>query len=296
MTLSAIRQEPLAQSWQPPTFWKRSWIEFKGNPVAFLALGFLALLILLAIFAPIISPHTYYDIDLEMTNQPPSSVHWFGTDDLGRDIFTRIWYGARISLLVGFTAAFIDLIIGLLWGGIAALAGGRIDEMMMRIVDILSAIPSLLVIIALMVVIGPGLHTIIIALSVLGWITMSRVVRAQLMQLKTQGYVLAAHSLGAGFWRILFRHLLPNALGPIIVTLTLTVPAAIFSEAFLSYLGLGIQAPIASWGTMASDGLPAMMYYPWRLFFPACFISLTMLAFNLVGDGLSTAFAKATRR
>jgi len=296
MTSTPITDNCAIPHYHAGSFWKRSWNEFKTNRLAVSALFFLIALILLSIFAPFFSAYTYYDISLSIKNEPPSSLHWFGTDDLGRDIFIRVWYGARISLIVGLSAAFIDLIIGMLWGGIAALAGGRTDEIMMRIVDILSAIPSLLVIIALMVVLGPGLHTIIIALTVLGWITMARIVRGQLLQLKTQGYVLAARSLGAGFWHILFKHLFPNAIGPIIVTLTLTVPAAIFSEAFLSYMGLGVQAPIASWGTMASDGLPALEYYPWRLFFPASFISITMLAFNLVGDGMSDAFGKATRR
>lgn len=268
------------------TYWQQSWIKFKRNRLALAAGFYLVVLAMLAIVVPFVSSHTYFDIDLAIKNQPPSLTNWFGTDDLGRDICTRVWYGARISLFVGIAAATIDLIVGILWGGIAALSGGKIDEVMMRIVDVLSAIPSLLIVISLIVVIGPGLHTIILALALLGWITMARVVRGQLLQLKEQGYVLAARALGASFWRILFRHLLPNAVGPIVVTLTLTIPSAIFSEAFLSYLGLGVQAPIASWGTMASDGLPALEYYPWRLFFPAAFISMTMLAFNLVGDGL----------
>ncbi len=284
-----------AQQLLPPSFWRRCWHDFKANRPALAAGFFLILLIILAIAAPMLSRHTYYDIDLTIKNQAPSTAHWFGTDDLGRDIFTRLWYGARISLFVGLAAAFIDLIIGMLWGGIAALAGGKLDDVMMRLVDILSAIPSLLINISLMVVLGPGLHTIIIALTVLGWITMARVVRGQLLQLKMQGYILAAHAMGASFWRILFRHLFPNAVGPILVTLTLTVPSAIFAEAFLSYLGLGVQAPIASWGTMASEGLPALEYYPWRLFVPAACISLTMLSFNVVGDGLNDAFTRATR-
>lgn len=268
---------------------QRCWQRLKQNRMALGALTYLAMLIMLAIAIPFLSPYTYYDIDLSLKNQSPSAAHWFGTDDLGRDIFTRVWYGSRISLFVGIAAATIDLFIGTLWGGIAALAGKRTGEVMLRIVDILSAIPSLLIIISLIVVIGSGLHTIIIALSLLGWITMARVVRGQLMQLKQQPYVLAAWALGASFWRVLFRHLFPNASGPIIVTLTLTIPSAIFTEAFLSYLGLGVQAPIASWGTMASEGLPALEYYPWRLFFPAAFISMTMLSFNLLGDGLSDA-------
>lgn len=279
----------------PLSFRQRSWLAFKMNRAAYGCLFILSTLILMAILVPFISPYTYYDIDLNSKNLAPSIEHWFGTDDLGRDIFTRIWYGARISLFVGIAAAVIDLIIGVLWGGIAALSGGNTDEIMMRIVDVMSSIPSLLVIICLMVVIGPGLHTIILAISFFGWITMARVVRAQILQLKGQGYVLAARSLGAGYWRVLFRHLLPNAYGPILVTLTLTVPSAIFTEAFLSYLGLGVQAPIASWGTMANEGLPALEYYPWRLFFPAAFISMTMLSFNLIGDGLSDAFGRASR-
>jgi len=277
------------------SFWNRSWSYFKTKRIAVASTGILITLITLAAVIPFLSPYTYYDIDLAIKNQAPNSTHWFGTDDLGRDIFTRIWYGARISLFVGISAALIDLVIGMLWGGIAGLAGGKTEEIMMRTADIISAIPSLLIIIALMVVVGPGLHTIILALSLLGWITMSRVVRGQIMQLKQQGYVLAAKALGAGFWRILFRHMFPNALGPIMVTLTLTIPSAIFTEAFLSYLGLGVQAPVASWGVMASEGLPALEYYPWRLFFPAGFISITMLAFNIVGDSLSDAFAHATR-
>jgi len=269
---------------------KKNWTKFKSHPLAYASIVFLLLLGFCALFIPILSPYTYYDINLSIKNQPPSLQHWFGTDDLGRDLFTRTWNGARISLFVGIAAAAIDLVLGMLWGGIAALAGGKVDEMMMRLADILSAIPSLLMIIALMVVIGPGLHTIIIALSLFGWITMARVVRGQLLQIKHNGYVIAAKALGASFWRILFKHLLPNSLGPIIVTLTLTIPSAIFTEAFLSYLGLGVQAPIASWGTMASEGLPAMEYYPWRLFFPSGLICLTMLAFNTIGDSLSNMF------
>lgn len=241
---------------------------------------FLFAIITLAALVPLLSERSYDTINLAKKNLPPSAEYWFGTDDLGRDIFVRVWYGARISLFVGFAAALIDLIVGVLWGGIAALAGGKIDESMMRLADIISAVPSLLIVISLIVVIGPGLSSIIIALALFGWITMARVVRSQMLRLKQEGYVIAAKVLGASFWRVLFVHLLPNGAGPILVTLTLTVPTAIFTEAFLSYLGLGVQAPIASWGTMANEGLPAMEYYPWRLFFPAAFISATMIAFH----------------
>ena len=207
-----------------------------------------------------------------------------------------MWHGARISLFVGIIAALLDLIVGVLWGGIAAFAGGKVDEVMMRIADILYGLPYLLVVVLLIVVLGTGLIPIIIALTIIGWIPMARIVRGQVLQLKTQEYVLAAHALGAGFFRILFKHILPNAMGPIIVTLTLTIPYAIFVESFLSFLGLGVQAPIASWGTMASDALSALKYYPWRLFFPAACISLTILGFNLIGDQLRDALDPRLRR
>ena len=271
------------------SYWQDVWRRFKQNKVALWGLVTLGVLSIMAIFGPTMNSYTYYDTHLHLKNLAPSSEYWFGTDDLGRDMFTRIWYGARISLFIGISAALIDLVIGVIWGGIAALVGGKIDELMMRMADILYAIPYLLVVIMLMVVMGSGLIPIIIAMTLTGWINMARIVRGQILQLKEQEFVLAAITLGASSRRILFRHLIPNAMGSIIVTVTLTIPTAIFVEAFLSFLGLGIQAPVASWGTMASDGLPAMKYYPWRLFLPACFISLTMLAFNLVGDGLRDA-------
>lgn len=293
---SACNVQSIEQIILPPTYWNQVKQVIKANRLAMVAFLILSTIFLCALLIPLFSQYTYFDIDLSEANHPPSMAHWAGTDDLGRDVFVRLWYGARISLFIGVAAALIDLAIGMMWGGVAALAGGKTDEILMRIADILSSIPSLLIVISLMVVMGPGLHTILIALSILGWITMARVIRGQLLQLKQQGYVMAARGLGASFWRILFKHLLPNAMGPIIVTLTLTIPSAIFTEAFLSYLGLGVQAPIASWGTMASEGLSALEYYPWRLFFPAGLICLTILAFNLIGDGLNDAVEKRTKR
>lgn len=269
-----------------------AWNKFKKHPIPMIGLIFLFFLMVFAAIAPHLSGYTYFETHLELKNQPPSAQFWFGTDDLGRDLFTRVAYGARISLFVGIIAGLIDCCIGMVWGGIAAYCGGKIDDFMMRIADVLYALPYLLMVTLLMVIMGSGLITIIIAMTVTGWITMARIVRGQILQLKKQEYVLAAVAMGASRTRILFRHLLPNAFGPIIVTLTLTIPAAIFVEAFLSFLGLGIQAPIASWGTMANEGLSAMKYYPWRLFFPSLFISLTMLSFNLVGDGLREAFGE----
>jgi oligopeptide transport system permease protein len=230
------------------------------------------------------------------TNQPPSAKHWFGTDELGRDVFARTWYGARISLFIGLAAALIDLFIGVLWGGIAGFRGGKTDEVMMRIADILWAVPYLLLVILLMVILGQGLGTMILAMTITGWINMARIVRGQVLQLKNQEYVLAAQTLGASTSRIMFKHLIPNAMGPILVTLTLTIPSAIFTEAFLSYLGLGVPQPLASWGTMASEGVQALQYYPWRLFFPATFICLTIFAFNVVGDGLRDALDPRLRK
>jgi oligopeptide transport system permease protein len=236
----------------------------------------LCFLMLMAIVGPWLTPYTYYETHLPLKNQPPSSQFWFGTDELGRDMFTRVWWGARISLFVGISAATVDLILGVLFGSFSGWKGGKTDEVLMRLADILYSIPYLLVVILLMVTIGSGLFSIVLALTLTGWIPMARIVRGQILQLKELDYAEAAYALGASSPRILFRHLLPNTMGPIITTMTFTIPTAIFAEAFLSFLGLGIQAPIASWGTMASDGLPALSYYPWRLFFPATFISLTM--------------------
>lgn len=269
-----------------PSAWKR----FINNKAATGGLFILFLMALLAIIGPFLSSYSYYEINLEAKNQAPNWQHWFGTDDLGRDLFTRIWYGARISLSIGVAAAIIDIALGVFWGSIAAYAGGKVEEFMMHLADILYSLPYLLIVIILSLVLGSGFFSILAAMTILGWITMARIVRGQVRQLKQQGFIQAAVALGAGFPRILLKHLIPNAMGPIIVTLTTSVPAAIFVEAFLSFLGLGIQAPMSSWGSMAHDGLPAMSFYPWRLFFPAFAISLTMLAFNLIGDALSQAF------
>lgn len=271
------------------SYWQDAWRRLKKNKLAFGGLCFLSLLILMAVIGPMLTSYTYYETHLHLKNQKPCSAFWFGTDELGRDLFTRIWWGARISLFVGISAALIDMIIGVFYGAFSGLMGGKIDECMMRFADILYSLPYLLVVILLMVVMGPGITTIIIAMTITGWINMSRIVRAQILQLKELDFTLAARSLGASQLRILTQHLIPNTIGSIITTMTLTIPSAIFTEGFLSFLGLGVQAPIASWGTMASDGLSALRYYPWRLFFPAAFISLTMLSFNLIGDGLRDA-------
>jgi oligopeptide transport system permease protein len=285
-----LARKPPSMGSNPYNYWKESWQRLRSNRIAVAGLFVLAFLIFMALIGPFLTPYTYYETHLHLKNHPPSPEFWFGTDELGRDLFTRVWWGARISLLVGIVASFIDLVFGVLYGSLAASIGGKVEELMMRLADILYSIPYLLVVILLMVVIGSGISTIILALTITGWISMARIVRSQILQLKQLDFVKAAQGMGASRLRILRRHLIPNALGSIIVTVTLTIPTAIFAEAFLSFLGLGVQAPIASWGTMANDGLPALRYYPWRLFFPAGFISLTMLSFNLLGDGLRDAF------
>lgn len=253
-------------------------------------------IIVIAVIGPWLSPLSYSDQNLNETNHPPSSDHWFGTDNLGRDLFIRVLYGARISLSIGIVASLINLTIGVAYGGIAGYLGGRIDRIMMNIVDVLYGIPVLLYVILLMVILTPGLTNIFIALGISYWLGMARIVRGQILSLKEQEYILAARTIGAGKWRILFNHLLPNSLGPIIITMTLAIPEAIFTEAFLSFIGLGVAAPMASWGVLASEGVASLRSYPFQLFFPAIAISITMLAFNFLGDGLRDALDPRVRR
>lgn len=277
------------------SFWKEVLMRFTHNKMAIIGILSLFIIILMATFVPWLSPYKASD-QLGVYNAAPSSQFWFGTDDLGRDVFVRVWAGARISLLIGVSAAIIDLIIGVLWGSISGLAGGRVDNIMMRIADVLTAVPYLLVVIVLLVVMQNGLIPMIIALSITGWINMARIVRGEVLSIKNQEYVLAARTLGANTWHLMIKHLIPNALGAILVTMTLTIPTAIFTEAFLSFLGLGVPAPRASWGTMASDGIKAIENAPWRLIFPAIFISLTIFAFNAIGDGLRDALDPKLRK
>ena len=277
------------------SFWQEVFYRFIKNKLAVLGLILLIIITLMAIFVPMFSSFSYEE-NTGLYNSPPSSENWFGTDDLARDMFVRVWEGAQISLFIGLTAAVIDLIIGVLWGSIAGLSGGRVDNIMMRIADVLTAVPYLLVVIIILVVMKPGLFPMIIALCITGWVNMARIVRGEVLQIKNQEYVLAARTLGAGKWHLIKKHLIPNAMGAILVTMTLTIPAAIFTESFLSYLGLGVQAPTASWGTMASEGNKALTSAPWRLLFPAALISITIFAFNAVGDGLRDALDPKLRK
>lgn len=282
--------ESNAATQRPFSFWAMGWERLKLNKPAIAALMFLAIILIFAIFLPSISQYTYYETHLEEKNLAPSFQHWFGTDELGRDIFVRIWWGARISLFVGITAALLDVLIGVFYGVTAGYLGGKTDEFMMRVADILYALPNLLIIILLMVILGSGIQTIILAMVITGWINMSRIIRSQILQIKEFEFVQAAKMMGGSPFWIIRKHLIPNVIGTMLTTLTFTIPTAIFTETFLSFLGLGIQAPIASWGTMANDGLYALKYYPWRLIIPASFICVTMLSFNLLGDALRDAF------
>ena len=277
------------------SFWGEVFQTFIRNKLAIFGLILLVIIFLMAIFVPVFSPYSFSE-QTGLYNSPPSLTNWFGTDNLGRDIFVRAWYGARISLLIGLSAAAIDVVIGVFYGSMAGVLGGKTDNIMMRICDILTAIPNLLVVIMLLVVMKQGLVTMIIALSITGWVRMARIVRGEVLSIKNQEYVLAARTLGANTNHLIFKHLIPNAMGSIIVTMTLTIPGAIFAEAFLSYIGLGVTPPTASWGTMASEGNEAILTAPWRLLFPALLISITIFAFNAVGDGLRDALDPKLRK
>ncbi|MBQ6736982.1 MAG: ABC transporter permease, partial [Synergistaceae bacterium] len=242
------------------------------------------------------SKYEYDTQDFMESNEPPSLNHFFGTDMFGRDLFVRVLYGARISLAVGFLASFISLFIGVIYGGISGFSGGKTDDVMMRIVDVIYSVPMMIYVILLMVVVGSGLKSIFITLGISYWAPMARIVRAEILRLKNEEFILAAKVMGASPKRILLRHLIPNAMGSILVTLTLSIPGAIFTEAFLSFVGLGVSAPMASWGVLCSDAVSSLAIYPYQLFFPAAAISLTILAFNFFGDGLRDALDPKLRK
>ena len=254
----------------------------------------LVILIILAILAPFIAPYPYAYQDLDLGASPPSSLHWLGTDVLGRDLLSRILYGARISLLVGFIATTVALIIGVSWGIIAGYFGGKIDLVMMRIVDVLYGLPFIIFIILLMVIFGRNLWLLFLAIGAIEWLTMARIVRAQVLTLKNQEFVLAAQAMGVSNFAMFKRHLLPNILGPIAVYATLTIPQVMLLESFLSFLGLGIQPPMSSWGTLIKDGVESMEEYSWLLIYPGLTFTITLFSLNFFGDGLRDALDPKT--
>jgi oligopeptide transport system permease protein len=271
-------------------FWRDSWQRLKKNRAALVSLALIVILFAFAfVVGPLLTPFSPSEQDLTQRYQGPSAEHWFGTDEFGRDMFARLWQGMRVSLYIAFIAAGLDLFVGVTFGAVSGLLGGKVDGVMQRFIEILNGIPILVVAILAMVVLDPGILTISIAIGAAGWTPMARLIRGRVLQLKDQEFTLASRSLGAGNLRLLTKHLLPNALGLIIITLMLTIPSAIFTEAVLSFIGLGIQVPNASLGSLIDAGAEDMRFYAYLLFFPAAVFCLLMLSFNLLADGLRDA-------
>ncbi|MGV3593486.1 MAG: ABC transporter permease [Gammaproteobacteria bacterium] len=271
------------------SLWQDAWVRLRRNKLAMCGLVFLVTIIVLCLVTPWIMPYGYEEQNLRLGASPPSAEHWLGTDTFGRDMLTRILYGGRMSLAVGFIATAVALVIGVSYGAIAGYAGGRIDNAMMRLVDILYALPVMIFIILLMVVFGRNLLLLFLAIGAVEWLTMAHIVRGQIQALRQQEFVEAAISLGLGPATIVWKHLIPNALGPVIVYTTLTIPNVMLLEAFLSFLGLGVQPPASSWGLLISSGVETMEEYPWLLIFPGLALTLTLFALNFLGDGLRDA-------
>ena len=271
------------------SLWSDALSRLIKNKAAMVGAIILFVLILCAIFAPYIAPYSYSFQNLDLGATPPSSEHLLGTDILGRDLLSRILYGARISLMVGFVATGVALVIGVSWGIVAGYFGGRIDSIMMRIVDVLYGLPFIIFIILLMVIFGRNLWLLFGAIGAVEWLTMARIVRGQVMSLKNQEFVLAAKAMGVSNLTMFRRHLLPNILGPIAVYATLTIPQVMLLESFLSFLGLGIQPPMSSWGTLIKDGVESMEEFSWLLIYPGITFTITLFALNFFGDGLRDA-------
>lgn len=293
MGIATTRQEALlgAQEIQGRSLWQDARRRLLRNKAAVVSLAVLGVIALLALCAPWLSPHPYDEVYWERIQMPPdfANAHWFGTDGNGRDLFVRTLYGARVSLAVGILATGVSLIIGVLYGAVAGFVGGRVDNIMMRFVDILYSLPFMFFVILLMVLFGRNIFLIFIALGAVEWLTMARIVRGQTLSLKHREFIEAAHASGVSNARIIIRHIIPNVLGPVIVYVTLTVPQVIITESFISFLGLGVQEPLTSWGVLIAEGARSMEAAPWLLIFPAAFLALTLFAFNFIGDGLRDA-------
>lgn len=290
------------------TYWKDAVNRLKKNKVATVCFFVICLIILSCILLPFFSPFESREQHVNETNsgfftpctdaryEGQGHIHILGTDKLGRDLFVRAFEGGRVSLIIAFAAVFVNLVIGLIYGGISGYFGGTVDVIMMRIVEIINGIPYMIVVILLLIVMEPGIFTMVVAYGITSWTGMARLVRGQVLQLKGQEFIVASEAMGAKSSRIISRHLIPNALSVIIVNVTMAIPSAIFTESFLSYLGLGVQVPNPSWGVLAADGQQSFITYPYQLIIPAALISLTMLSFNLFGDGLRDALDPRLRR
>ncbi len=281
---------------QGTSLWRDAWIRLRKNRLAVIGGMTLIVVTLLCLLAPFVSPYGYEQQDLVLGAAGPSARHWLGTDVFGRDLLTRILYGGRISLMVGLIATGVALIIGVTWGAIAGYAGGRVDAVMMRFVDIVYALPFMIFVVLLMVVFGRNLLLLFLVIGAVEWLTMARIVRGQVQGLKQLEFIEAAVSLGLSGWTIIRRHLIPNAIGPVIVYTTLTIPSVMLLEAFISFLGLGIQPPQSSWGSLIAEGVETMEEFPWLLIFPGMALSLTLFALNFLGDGLRDALDVRTSR
>ncbi|MEE4109963.1 MAG: ABC transporter permease [Halieaceae bacterium] len=279
----------ISQAEEGRSLWQDAWVRLRKNHLAVLGLAVLLFMIVIALLTPWIAPYAYDAQDLDLGATPPSAAHWLGTDIFGRDLLTQIMYGGRVSLAVGFIATTVALLIGVSYGAIAGYAGGRVDAVMMRLVDILYALPFMIFIVLLMVVFGRNVILLFLAIGAVEWLTMARIMRGQVQTLRQQEFVEAAVSLGLAPGTIIRRHLVPNALGPIIVYTTLTIPSVMLLEAFLSFLGLGIQPPQTSWGLLISYGAETMEEYPWLLIYPGLALTITLFSLNFLGDGLRDA-------
>lgn len=278
------------------SLWGDAWHRLQKNRLAVLGGGVLVVLALACLLGPVFSAYSYEEQNLANGFAPPGAAHWLGTDQLGRDLLVRLCYGGRISLGVGLCATFVALTIGVVYGAVAGYMGGRTDAVMMRLVDIIYALPFTIFVILLMVFFGRNIILLFVAIGAVEWLTMARIVRGQVMALKKMEFIEAARSLGYGNRRIIFRHLLPNLLGPVIVYTTLTIPSVMLLEAFLSFLGLGVQPPMSSWGTLIKDGAEKMEEYWWLLIFPGTIFSLTLFSLNFLGDGLRDALDVRTAK
>ena len=271
------------------SLWHDAWLRLRKNKLALFGGSVLLFMIVVALLTPWIAPYSYEAQNLDLGASAPSAAHWLGTDIFGRDVLTQIMYGGRISLAVGFIATAVALLIGVTWGAVAGYVGGRVDAVMMRLVDILYALPFMIFIVLLMVVFGRNILLLFLAIGAVEWLTMARIMRSQVQSLRQQEFVEAAVSVGLSPTAIIRKHVVPNALGPIIVYTTLTIPSVMLLEAFLSFLGLGIQPPATSWGLLISYGAETMEEYPWLLIFPGCALTLTLFSLNFLGDGLRDA-------